>query len=641
MYLFFLAFGSYACSVDNNIDGIINPDCNWAGTCVQSSWVGVCKCCDYTLDDNPCGDALECDPQNPTTDCYLFDGTSCEYVLNAQYVNFGFRAENTSPAPPNMVCSTIPEERAQYNIYGNLSVDISSYANEIAQSRGWNGTLKPVPECDTCSDAHPCLFQAGDNEGVTEGIRFAYQIDLNEYYDKNCFFPNIVASTRDYPECAANYDYGVKASQVWDSLIDDREFMEAFNDLLWSQAGLGWNNTRLFAAGSVVQSIAEWEWILSRAPTEYPTVDPTESPTVVPTRNPTAAPTSSPTQRPTASPTQSPTALPTSSPSQTPTAAPTSPPTQSPTASPTQSPTALPTKTPTQSPTVSPTSTPTQSPTASPTSTPTQSPTAHPTAAPTLTPTGMQCAPYSNNINDIHFLRNAAHCRAGLDMSYPGGLSCDSPYIVCLPQENTPAQFGYEPYYSSTHRYSEEECKQECANDQRCRGVEFSADYNSTRGNCTLIDDIPVVSEPSISGPEVKCFVKTVQCYPFFEADDLNATMLNCYCPNNRKGFYTKKVKRTVENTRFCDYDTDIEERIRKAQANRMFHLCENWCLFDTENPTEEYWFWDPWKTCWREQQEAASSYCTHIIEDPLTIEMQFLIDRRKHFCELNGTVYE
>merc|ERR1711920_133091 len=75
--------------------------------------------------------------------------------------------------------------------------------------------------------------------------------------------------------------------------------------------------------------------------------------------------------------------------------------------------------------TFAPTAAPTESPTESPTSTPTLSPTAVPTETPTQTPTGRQCGPYSNNIDDFEYLGNGTDCRAGLNMSYPGGLTCD------------------------------------------------------------------------------------------------------------------------------------------------------------------------------------------------------------------------
>lgn len=142
------------------------------------------------------------------------------------------------------------------------------------------------------------------------------------------------------------------------------------------------------------------------------------------------------------------------------------------------------------------------------------------------------------------------------------------------------------------------ECLQECANDQRCMGVEFVADTASSLGDCNLINDIPLQITSMVSGfsydsstlyenldqnltkGSALCFEKNDDCFPYFEADDLSEIMLNCYCPNNRKGSYTKKVKRTVNNTRFCDSDLEVDTRIQKAQANRMFHLCENYSAF-------------------------------------------------------------
>jgi len=294
-------------------------------------------------------------------------------------------------------------------------------------------------------------------------------------------------------------------------------------------------------------------------------------------------------------------------------------------------------------------------PTPEPTSKPTTvAPTSAPTVAPTSAPT-LLCAPYVNDVEKMAFFGIGADCRAGLDESLPGSRSCDSPYIVCLPKENTPGSFGGIAYKSNDYRYSVSECLQECANDQRCLGTEFVADSNSALGDCNLIDDIPIEITSSISGfthdPEknyenldssvtrgnAMCFVKE-DCFPYFEAEELNDVMLNqCYCPNNRKGFYTKRVKRTVSNTRFCGEDEDVNLRIRKAQANRMFHLCENWCLFETENPESESWYWDPWKTCWREQYANVSghmSYCSRVIINPDTIEMQFVKHRSNKLCK-------
>jgi len=264
------------------------------------------------------------------------------------------------------------------------------------------------------------------------------------------------------------------------------------------------------------------------------------------------------------------------------------------------------------------------------------------------------CGPYINDVNELSFMGVGSDCRGGLNSSWPGGLTCNSPYVVCLPQENTNGTFGDEEYKSTTHRYTVDECLQECANDQRCSGIEFVADTASPVGDCNLIDDIPVVItlkvgtfeyddsasynnlDNSTTEGRAICFQKEDYCNPYFEAEQLNDTMLDCYCPNNRKGFYTKKVKRTERNSRFCGNDTEVDTRIRKAQANRMFHLCENWCLFQTEKPEEESWYYDPWKTCWREQYSdggAHISYCSRVIINPDTIEMQFINRRVQLAC--------
>jgi len=177
------------------------------------------------------------------------------------------------------------------------------------------------------------------------------------------------------------------------------------------------------------------------------------------------------------------------------------------------------------------------------------------------------------------------------------------------------------------------------------------ADPNSVVGNCTLLDDIPVTVENaktyrysgnevnlhySQTGVEALCFAKGGDdyCNPYFEAKDLTDVMLNCYCPNNRKGSYTKRVKRTVATTKYCYSDSIVDERIKKAQANRMFHLCENWCLFETSDPAQESWFWDPWKQCYRETYTVGNDgYCERAIRKPNSIEFKFIKFRTQNFC--------
>merc|ERR1711920_936948 len=268
------------------------------------------------------------------------------------------------------------------------------------------------------------------------------------------------------------------------------------------------------------------------------------------------------------------------------------------------------------------------------------------------------CEKYVNDVGDIStFSGGGASCRAHINESWPGGRTCESPYIVCLPQENTPAfDIMGNRYKNDTHRYTLQECKQECSYDQRCLGIEFRADDNSTSGDCLLLGSIQLAIEDennsatnpstlensptldrSATGVDALCFSKDDTCNPFFEAEDLTDEMLECYCPNNRKGFYTKKVKRTVNNTRFCDDDAGVDERIRKAQANRMFHLCENWCLFGPHHPEQENWYWDPWKQCWRETYAARGThraYCDRVIRNPDSIELQYINHRSNHFCD-------
>jgi len=83
-------------------------------------------------------------------------------------------------------------------------------------------------------------------------------------------------------------------------------------------------------------------------------------------------------------------------------------------------------------------------------------------------------------------------------------------------------------------------------------------------------------------------------------------------------------------------FDSEVDVRIRKAQANRMFQLCENWCLFQADDPEAESWYWDPWKACWREQYAGVGphmSYCSRVIKNPDTIEMQF-VTHRSTICQ-------
>ena len=181
---------------------------------------------------------------------------------------------------------------------------------------------------------------------------------------------------------------------------------------------------------------------------------------------------------------------------------------------------------------------------------PTPAPTPEPTSSPTGKPTELEvdtkfCRKYINSINDLHYLGVGSSCRGNIKESWTGGRTCESPYIICLPGENTPTNdMMGNPYKSDTYRYNVTECLQECSYDQRCLGIEFVADAGSTLGDCNLIDDIPVAVEDevfsytyhqdhvnldsSITGGDALCWAKINYCNPYFEAEDLNPVMLDC-----------------------------------------------------------------------------------------------------------------
>lgn len=605
------------CDVSKN-NPVLNEDCNYAGSCVEFDVIPglltdtVCVCCapEHIDDDNICGDYWTCDMDNPTVECLQFTGDKCEEVTSSYYVNIGFRALNIIKSEPyDFICTTDPRERALNQTYGGQNFYYHEQVRYVFEQRGWPGSVKYFPPCDVCTIEYPCQLGSLD-VNADEGIGSPFQVDLTEYY--GCYNPGILGwqvQIDDMAECPSNYDRGQHAHKVWSSVIGDikdQTILDELNVVLSAEPdefdnhGAGWSNTEVVGVAVAVASRLDTQIIV--LPTLLPTTSPSDPPTPMPSRPPTKPPTPTPTRRPTDIPSI----------------------------------------------------VPSLSPTTRPTRPPTPRPTPLPTVRPTMSPIGNDCSAYTNTFESLKFLGVGSNCRAGLDVSYIGGQSCDSPYIVCLPQENTPAYFAGLAYHSTTHRYSVSECIQECANDQRCLGIEFVADVESNLGDCNLIDDIPVEINSvassfeydfalsygnldiSVTNGTALCFEKGDFCNPYFEADDLNEDMLDCYCPNNRKGFYTKKVKRTVNNTRFCGDDNDVERRLQKAQANRMFHLCENWCLFETENPEGESWYYDPWQTCWREQYtgyDMHMSYCSRVIRDPNTIEMQYINYRKNNFC--------
>jgi len=181
--------------------------------------------------------------------------------------------------------------------------------------------------------------------------------------------------------------------------------------------------------------------------------------------------------------------------------------------------------------------------------------------------------------------------------------------------------------------------------------VEFVADVGMNIGDCNLINDVPVGVETevlgyvyvagddlsvSVTGGVALCWAKSDYCNPYFEPADLSDQMINCYCPYENVGLYSLQAHRTVANTQYCGSDEEMNERIQRAQANRMFHLCEDWCLYDTENPEKESWFWNPWRKCWHDSTSSVAGafnfYCQTVYTQLNSIEMLFLKSRRDNF---------
>jgi len=401
-------------------------------------------------------------------------------------------------------------------------------------THGYTGLLT-FSECKECTPSTPCEFVSPtnnrDSNTYTEGIELVYHSDFNTFYDWQCATDDTAPKV--IKDCLANYDSGYLAKMTF-----ERARRASHN---------GYTNNGQTSDAEAVNGVLGLFGINIEA-TSF-TVNSVTAANSIRTDRPTFSPTIMPTQVPTEAPTQFPTKVPTNS--------------------------------------------------------PTEVPTQMPTPEPDCFDLG-----YTNQIADLKYMGAGSTCRGGIDMKWPGGKGCNSPYIVCLPAENTPNQEPKDPFFDDKHRYSVEECKFECAWDQRCRGFEFVPRKNQALGSCKLIDDLPIVIEDPEDPPfaydplatnlmnKTLCFSKEDYCNPYFEAEDLSEMMLSCYCPNNRKGFYTKKVKRTVENTKFCDEEdpnlADINMRIKHAQANRMFHLCENWCLFNTFKPEQESWYWNP-----------------------------------------------
>ena len=92
-------------------------------------------------------------------------------------------------------------------------------------------------------------------------------MDFNEYYDLSCSTGSVILQTAQVTDCDANYDYGQVAYEMWKSVRgdiegDDTSFIDAVNDLLWSDAddsndnlGLSWSNTIILGMGEQITKV--------------------------------------------------------------------------------------------------------------------------------------------------------------------------------------------------------------------------------------------------------------------------------------------------------------------------------------------------------------------------------------------------
>jgi len=280
-------------------------------------------------------------------------------------------------------------------------------------------------------------------------------------------------------------------------------------------------------------------------------------------------PTHAPTEsKATPPPTGAPTEHPTPRPTESPTKKPTDDPTSSPTKEPTDNPTRSPTKEPTDRPTRSPTKKPTDNPTSSPTKEPTDNPTPLPTKQPTDNPTSSPTKKPTDNPT-----RSPTRAPTPSPTESPTQAPIDPP-----PPATTPPQVSTSP----------------------CDGLVLN--HRQRSGN---------------------------QCIPRKHESELTTDVLGCYCES------TGRVDRTKDTAHFCTMDdTDVwnEEtaRIRLALANRMFHTCNSWCLFDVDEPTTKFWLYNQFQRCYKRQGKKGQ--CQRVV-DQNGAQINFVQERSASVC--------
>jgi len=117
--------------------------------------------------------------------------------------------------------------------------------------------------------------------------------------------------------------------------------------------------------------------------------------------------------------------------------------------------------------------------------------------------------------------------------------------------------------------------------------------------------------------------------------------IMNCYC-GGKNSVYGKLPRRSVENSVLCEkrglteWERMIDSlRIHRAQANRMFHKCESWCLFDLAEPESKSWLWNKKGECWK--QQGPNSLCNRIVGRN-SAEFQHVKQRSSKMCKKDLT---
>jgi len=247
------------------------------------------------------------------------------------------------------------------------------------------------------------------------------------------------------------------------------------------------------------------------------------------------------------------------------------------------------------------------------------------------------------------------------------------------------------PYLECYVGFTFKECVDKCTQSLRCTGVEYRRVPDRFGYNCVLIDTFEII--PAYGSPEkATCWRKNYDlisgthherpvCNNRFQTPALEEqaekwqTLMSCTCSKQDMDIDRTIVGRTWDTTRVCatpdvtplpsdsvqeKQDKEalknfLEERLKLAMVNRMWHLCRNWCVFDVDFPRTTSFYWDPFFTdddgnieeCWRTQvhelreegeehptiSNAHDNFCFREHINKNSIEFQFILKRASTFC--------